>query len=59
MIEVSDKWNGEIIKSVTVKTDEDASNNEYCAYDIIIETDKGQIHFWGFHDYSPDMPKKG
>jgi len=53
MIENFDEMKGEIIESVEVRSDADAGTS-YCEYRIIIKTNKSEITFHGYHDYTPD-----
>jgi len=61
MIENFDKMKGEIIESVVVQSDSDSGGTHYCEYRIIIKTNKNEITFHGWHDYTPDtiiIPKE-
>jgi len=59
MIEGLKDLNGAIIKKITSYTDDDVIEGEmvgeYCAYRLVVETDKGTFIYEGCHDYTPDM----
>lgn len=59
MIENLNDLKGAVIENITSYTDNDVTEgemiDEYCAYRLVIETDKGTFIYEGCHDWTADM----